>query len=278
MSEPSPADVLAAVRDRAPLVHCLTAAVTMNTVADALLAAGARPMMTETDQEAPVVVTRAHALLINLGTLSTDGAAGIPPTVAAARSRGLPWVLDPAAVGVAPVRTRIAADLLRESPAVIRCNASEALVLSGLGSGGSGPDSTARSEEAAEAAIRLARSCDTVVAVSGEVDLITDGHRIVRLDRGTPTLTRVTGTGCSLGALTAACCAVADPWTAAITATLWVTIAAERAEGVAAGPGSFKIAWLDALSALEPQALDPAPHEAAIQPDTEPANRPADEG
>lgn len=264
MSEPSPAEVLAAVRDRAPLVHCLTAAVTMNTVADALLAAGARPMMTETAQEAPIVVTRAHALLINLGTLSTDGAEGIPPTVAAARERALPWVLDPAAVGVPPVRTRIAAELLHREPAVIRCNASEALVLSGLGQGGSGPDSTARSEEAAGAANHLARTYGSVVAVSGEVDLITDGRRTVRLARGTPMLTRVTGTGCALGALTAACCAVADPWTAAIAATLWVTIAAERAAGVADGPGSFKISWLDALSALAPRALDhPLPDAAA---------------
>lgn len=91
--------VLDAVRGRAPLVHCLSAAVSMEIVADGLLAAGARPMMTETAAEAPHMVPLADALLINLGTLSTDGAEGIPATVEAARGLGLPWVLDPAAVG-----------------------------------------------------------------------------------------------------------------------------------------------------------------------------------
>lgn len=87
MTETTPARALAAVRDRAQLVHCITAAVSMNIVADVLLAAGARPMMTETAQKAPAVVTRAQALLVNLDTLSTDGVHGIPPTVAAAHVR-----------------------------------------------------------------------------------------------------------------------------------------------------------------------------------------------
>src|SRR5699024_8185843 len=91
------APVLAAVREHEPLVHCLTATVSMAIVADGLLAAGARPMMTETRAEAPVVTTMADALTINLGTLSTDAVDGIPPTVAAAVRDGRPWVLDPTA-------------------------------------------------------------------------------------------------------------------------------------------------------------------------------------
>jgi len=112
--------VLTAVRERAPLVHCLSAAVSMGIVADGLLAAGARPMMTETLDEAPHMVTLANALLINLGTLSTDGSEGIPATVEAAQGLGLPWVLDPAAVGIAPVRTAMARRLLKRHPAVVR--------------------------------------------------------------------------------------------------------------------------------------------------------------
>lgn len=248
-------DVVAAVRRRAPLVHCLTAAVSMNLVADALLAAGARPMMTETIDEAPDVVRRADAVLANLGTLSTDGRAGIPATVEVAVALGLPWVLDPAAVGPSPVRIGLAQDLLRRGPSVVRANASEVLVLAGKSAGGRGADSTDRSEDALQAARGLARETGAVVAISGAVDVITDGQQELRLHNGHPMLTRVTGTGCALGALTAACCAVAEPITAAVAATAWLAVAGEHAARRARGPGSFKIELLDELFALTPGDL-----------------------
>ncbi|MHB1007661.1 MAG: hydroxyethylthiazole kinase [Propionibacteriaceae bacterium] len=246
------AGVVAGVRHRAPLVHCITAAVSMNLVADVLLAAGARPMMTETEAEAPAMDAVADTLLVNLGSLSVDGAAGIEPTVAAARAGARPWVLDPAAVGVAPVRTRLAARVLPERPAAVRGNASEVLALARRGTGGRGADATDATEAALDAAVCLAREYDTVVAVSGAVDLITDGTRIIRVRNGHPLLTRVTGTGCSLGALVAACAAVADPLVAALTATVWLGLAGERAAARAAWPGSFRVAVIDELAALSP--------------------------
>lgn len=248
-----PGAVLAAVRERAPLVHCLTASVTENFVADALLAAGARPMMTNTAAEAPVMVGVADALLINLGTLSTDGAAAMEPTVAAARRQGLPWVLDPAAIGIAPVRTPLAHRLLELEPAVVRGNASEIQALAGTGAGGRGADSTTEADTVIADATRLADG--PVVAVSGPVDVVTDGTAVFRVRAGHPMLTRVTGTGCTLGALTAACCAVADPLPAALTATLWLGLAGERAAEHARHPGTFRIALLDALAALTPADL-----------------------
>lgn len=239
------------VRERAPLVHCITAAASMNFVADALLAAGARPMMTETPTEAPLVVTRADALLVNLGTLSADGAAGIPPTVGAARERGLPWVLDPAAVGpVTPVRTGLAHRLRDARPAVIRGNASEIAVLAGARAGGRGPDSLLAPDAVVAEGRALARATGAVVAVSGPVDVIIGAaQHEARVTAGHPTLTRVTGTGCALGALTAACAAVAEPFVAALTASWWMGMAGERAAESRAGPGSFRVALLDALDA-----------------------------
>lgn len=250
------ASVVDAVRSAAPLVHCITATVSMNLVADALLAAGARPMMTETEAEAPVVDAVADVLLINLGTLSADGAAGIPPTVAAARDRGAPWVLDPAAIGRGPVRTPLAHKLAGRGPAVIRGNASEILVLARAGEGGRGADSTARPEDAAAAAASLARASGSVVAVSGPVDVITDGDRVRRIASGSPLLTRVTGTGCALGGLTAACCAVADPFEAAVAATAWLTGASERAAAASRGPGSFRVGLLDELFLVTPAEVE----------------------
>lgn len=240
--------VLAAVRERAPLVHCLTATVSMSLVADGLLAAGARPMMTETVQEAPVVTAVADALSINLGTLSTDAMDGIPATAEVAARDGRPWVLDPTAIGIAPVRTPLARRLVEERPTVVRGNASEILALAGTGTGGRGADSTATSRDAAEAAARLASRTGGAVAVSGAVDLVLDGSRRTEIARGHALLARVTGTGCLLGALTAACTAAwEDPFEAARAATTWLDLAGERAAARAPGPGSFRMHMLDAL-------------------------------
>ncbi len=245
------ATVIEAVRERQPLVHRLTAAVSMNLVADALLSAGARPMMTETLGEAPSVVRRSDALLANLGTLSTDGLEGIPATVGVVRELGLPWVLDPAAIGPSPVRVDLAHSLLRQGPSVVRANASEVLVLAGSSAGGRGADATDQPADALTAARLMAQLHHSVVAISGAVDVITDGTRVVRVANGDPLLTRVTGTGCTLGALTAACCAVADPLTAAVTATVWRGIAGERAAALRPRPGSFKVELVDQLFELD---------------------------
>ncbi len=231
------------------MVHCVASTVSMALIADGLLAAGARPMMTETPAEAPVVTLKADALLVNLGTLSTDAADGIPPTIASARAVAHPWVLDPAAVGAAPLRTPLAVGLLDQGPSIVRANASEILVLAGMGSGGRGADATDQVGDAEGSARAVARRTGGVVAVSGPTDLVTDGHRTAFVPGGTPLLTRVSGTGCLLGALTAACAAVAPPWEAALAASTWLATAGELAATGSAGPGTFRVALVDALDA-----------------------------
>ncbi len=244
-----------AVRERAPLVHCITATASMGIVADGLLAAGARPMMTETDTEAPAMTRVADALLVNLGTLSSDGAQGIPPTVRESNARQHPWVLDAPAVGLAPVRTGIATQLLEHRPTVIRGNPSEVLALAGHGSGGRGADTIHGIAAAAPAAHALAGRTGAVISLSGATDLVTDGTRSIRVTNGHPLLARVTGTGCLLGALTAACATVTSAWSAAVTAVIWLSVAGESAASAATGPGSFRVALLDALDTLDGDEL-----------------------
>lgn len=260
--------IVAAVRDQRPLVHCITAAVTMNLVAAGVLASGARPMMTETDVEAPVITGAAAALLINLGTLSTDAMTGIPATYAANRELGLSVVLDPTAIGRAPARTRIARDLVQRGVTAVRCNASEVTALAG-GSGGSGPDATVAVGDVASVARGVALTHRTVVAVSGPEDLITDGSRTFWLRGGSPLQPLVPGTGCLLGALVAACVAVApqDVLTAVATAHAWVAAAAERAHPLSAGPGEFAWRLLDGLHLVTEEEV--ASVMARIQPDEE---------
>ncbi|NMA77126.1 MAG: hydroxyethylthiazole kinase [Actinomycetales bacterium] len=240
--------VLQGVRRQQPLVHCLTATVSMGLVADGLLAAGARPMMTETLEEAPTLTTLADALVINLGTLSTDAIAGIPATVAVAVRDARPWVLDPTAIGIAPVRTPLARTLLDSRPDVVRGNASEVLALAGEGRGGRGADSRAVPEHAEHAAQRIAARTGGAVAVSGPIDLVLSSTRRAQVERGTALLARVTGTGCLLAALTAACRAVeSDDFTAALAATTWMSLAGEAAARRSTRPGSFRMHLLDAL-------------------------------
>ncbi len=267
-----------AVRGRVPLVHCISAAVSLNMVADGLLAVGARPLMTETPAEAPTMTAHSDALLVNMGTLSEAGARGIPASVDAAGRHDVPWVLDPTAVGLAPVRTRLAGELLQpggSAPRVIRGNASEIVALAGVVDGDarfSGTGFTGRGADAGPVASdvvrawasQLARRVGAVVVVSGVVDVVAaaDGA-FCEVAGGNELLTHVTGTGCLHGALIAACVgAGVEPWLAAVGASAWLARAAEIAAGEVAaaaidtaaaaspprgGPGSFRVALLDAL-------------------------------
>ncbi|QHF23981.1 hydroxyethylthiazole kinase [Rathayibacter sp. VKM Ac-2804] len=240
------------LRSAAPLVQCITNAVVTGFTANSLLALGASPAMCDLPGEAGVFAGIASATLVNLGTPHAEQRDGAREAVAAANAAGTPWVLDPVAVGPLPVRTALAAELLEARPAIIRGNASEILALAGLGTGGRGVDAVDGPEEALEAAVALAHRSGAVVAVSGAVDVITDGERVVRVTGGHPLLTRVTGGGCALGAVMAAFLGVpgSDALGAAVAASVVWGLAAERAAETAAGPGSFAVGLLDALAAL----------------------------
>lgn len=245
-----------ALRTTAPLVHCLTNTVVQTITANALLAAGAAPAMVDAPQEAGEFAAVASAVLVNVGTVHERTAEAMRLAARAAGGAGTPWVLDPVAVGGLPYRTALARELLELRPSVVRGNASEVLALAGAGAGGRGVDSTAGAEEAADAAAELARRTGGVVAVSGPVDVITDGSRTVRVGGGSALLTRTTGAGCALGALVAAYLAVTDdPLTGTTAAHAHVALAAEIAADLADGPGTFAPQWLDALDALDGDAL-----------------------
>ncbi|MBX5440258.1 MAG: hydroxyethylthiazole kinase [Solirubrobacteraceae bacterium] len=249
--DPAVAADLRALRERAPLTHCLTNVVVTNVTANVLLAAGAAPAMVPAVEEAGPFAQAADALLVNVGTVTAADAAAMRAAVAAAGEAGTPWVLDPVAVGALPLRTGLARELAARRPAVVRGNGSEILALAGAAGGGRGVDSTVGSEAALDAARGLAAETGAVVAVSGAVDRITDGERVVEVPGGHVLLTRVTGAGCALGALMAAFLAVsATPLDAAVAASAVMKAAGERAAAGARGPGSFAVALLDELALL----------------------------
>ena len=253
----SAAGLLEELRAEPPLVHCITNSVVTGFTANVLLALGAAPAMVDITGEAGMFAAISSGLLVNLGTPTPEQRSASLEAVGGARTAGTPWVLDPVAVGALPVRTALAQDLLALRPTVIRGNASEILALAGVSQGGRGVDALDSTEAAADAARDLARRTGGAVAVSGPVDLLVDADRELRLANGDALLTRVTGGGCALGAVMAAFLGTArrtgdSPLLAASAATLVYTLAAEDAAAGAAGPGSFAVRLLDALSAVEP--------------------------
>lgn len=251
------AELLEAVRARAPLVQCITNTVVQNVTANVLLALGASPAMVDVATEAGPFARVADALLVNTGTPHAEPRVAALEAVHAARDAGTPWVLDPVAVGSLPVRTALARDLLALRPTVLRGNASEVLALLGDSAGGRGVDSTVGTEDARVASVAASDGrLVAAVAVSGAVDLlVAPGIGVVRVANGTDLLTRITGGGCALGAVVAAFTSVApeDAGAAAVAATAVHTIAAELAARDAGGPGTFQPLFLDRLASLTPE-------------------------
>ncbi len=252
----SAAASLALLRQRAPLVHCLTNEVVQAFTANTLLALGAAPAMVVEPEEAAQFSAMADALLVNIGTLCHSRAQAMLAAIQAANQAGTPWVLDPVAVGPLTYRTGFARSLLPLHPAAIRGNASEILALAGESALGRGVDSADDSRHALSAARKLAADYQTLVAVTGRLDFITDGERIWSVDDGHPLMTRVTGTGCALSAVAAAFCALPGDRLQHVAAACKVMAHAGRLTAEhAAGPGSFAVEFLDRLYNLSGEHL-----------------------
>ncbi|WGF90589.1 hydroxyethylthiazole kinase [Marinivivus vitaminiproducens] len=248
---------VSAVRERNPLVQCITNYVAMDVAANVLLAAGASPAMVHDQDEAGEFTAIADAVTINIGTLSAHWVKGMHAAIAGAKRHRKPWVLDPVGVGATRHRTEIARDLALAGPAVIRGNASEILALAGAADGVTrGVDSTHTSDQALDAAAALARETGSIVAVTGAVDRVTDGNRVLSVENGHPLMTQVTALGCALTGLVGAYLAVRpDPLTATAHALAVFGLAGERAAATSEGPGSLRWRLLDELYGLDEAAV-----------------------
>jgi hydroxyethylthiazole kinase len=249
--------LLAEVRRARPLVQAITNFVSMDVAANALLAIGASPAMVHAPEETPEFVALAGALVINIGTLSAPWLESMTVATEAARVCGKPWALDPVGAGATRFRDAAVARLLDRKPAAIRGNASEIMAvarIAGLTADSARPkgvDSANTTDEAEALAVALARHCGCVIAATGAVDFITDGIRILRLANGAPMMARVTALGCALTGIVGAFLAVTpDAFAATGAAVAVYGVAGEMAAEQATRPGSFRVAFLDALDAV----------------------------
>ncbi|XP_057498597.1 hydroxyethylthiazole kinase [Actinidia eriantha] len=245
---------LSTVRGRSPLVQCITNFVSMDLMANTLLSAGASPAMVHELQEIPDFTPRADALCVNVGTLSAEWLPAMRAAAEAEVRSGKPWVLDPVAAGATGFRLKACLELVGLRPTVIRGNGSEIIALSRASVGPTkGVDSSHESTDAMEAAKALAQASRCIVAVSGAIDIITDGQRVVGAQNGVAMMQKITATGCSVTALIAAFVAV-DPlhaFEATASALSIFGIAGEIGMDMANGPASLRMHLIDSLYGLD---------------------------
>ena len=255
----SPGKSLAELRARKPLVHQITNYVVMNETANATLALGALPVMAHALEEVEEMVGLAGALVLNIGTLSPRWVEAMLLAGRTANARGVPVVLDPVGSGATRYRTETARMLLSELDiGVLRGNPGEIATLVGIEAEVRGVESIAAGDDAAELARKAAQTLGLVASVTGAVDHVSDGERVLAVANGHELLAAVSGTGCMSTAITGAFLAVKpeQPLEAAAEALEAFGVAGEDAAADARGPGTFHAALYDALAALDPGTLD----------------------
>ena len=218
---------------------------------------GVSPIMAHSPEEVEELVSIAGSLVLNIGTLTPYWIESMEIAGQKARSLGVPIILDPVGSGASRLRTHSARRLIElAAPTVIRGNASEVLSLAKAGSKTKGVDSIHDVDDAAESAHILAKELGSTLAITGPVDLITDGDREFRVSNGHALMGYVTGTGCAATTTIGAFLAVdEDPVTATTTALALFGLAGEVAAQTAKAPGNFWIAMLDALYTITPEYL-----------------------
>ena len=247
------------LRSQRPLIHHITNFVTMTDCANATLAIGASPTMTDAVEEVAEMASAASALVLNMGTLQQSRFDAMLLAGKTAAEKGIPIVLDPVGAGGTSFRTSKAMALLKSLPVtVIRGNLSEITALAAHTSGvNPGVDSHAKEAITVPLAKKLALLLGTTIVITGPIDAVSDGKRTAISENGASLLTYVTGTGCMTTSLIASYAAVADPFVAAVAGVMTMGIAGEIAaeQGSAFGPGTFHSLLMDAIYNVSPEIL-----------------------
>ena len=257
------------VRATTPLVHNITNYVTVNDCANALLAIGASPIMSDEPADVEDIQTICDGLVLNIGTLNERTIAGMFAAGERAGALGHPIVLDPVGAGASALRTQTAGNLLDKlDMSVVRGNMSEVKALAGAAAATRGvdanPNDAVTEENLAESAafVRvLAAKTNAIVAVTGAIDGVADAERAFAVRNGTPLMGRITGAGCMLSCLVAAFVAAnpdapLEATTAAVTAMGLAGQTAQKRMGGFDGNGSFRTYVLDALYRMDGEALE----------------------
>lgn len=266
-------ELLNEVKSKNPLTHCITNFVTVNDCANAVLAIGASPIMSEDIEEVAEVVSIADALVINIGKLSHEQVEAMKISSAQANKINTPVILDPVGVGISQLRNKVTLELIENYKlAAIRGNITEIKTIAKL-TGIISESNTAKGVDVSESDIitqdnlnenadvisKLAAKLDTVILASGPIDILSDGETTIAIDNGDEMMPNITGSGCMLSSIVGSCIGATNPLEGTLLAGLLMAIAGEKARSKVdsenAGPGSFRAYLIDYLYKLDGQTL-----------------------
>lgn len=262
--------ILENVRNNGPLVHFITNYVTVNDVANMMLACGGSPIMSDEVLDVEDITTICNALVINIGTLNQNSIEAMIAAGKKANELGHPVILDPVGAGASKLRTETTFKLLKEIKFdVIRGNISEIkTVYSGSGST-KGVDADVADAvtdvnlaETAAFAKELSKTTGAVIAITGAIDIIADENDAYAIRNGVADMSRITGTGCMLSGVVGAYVAanMDNKTTATVAAVaaegLCGEIAAKKTEEEGSGTSSLRMYLIDAMSNLDGETLE----------------------
>lgn len=266
-------ELLNEVKSKNPLTHCITNFVTVNDCANAVLAIGASPIMSEDIEEVAEVVSIADALVINIGKLSHEQVEAMKISSAQANKINTPVILDPVGVGISQLRNKVTLEIIENYKlAAIRGNITEIKTIAKL-TGIISESNTAKGVDVSESDIitqdnlnenaevisKLAAKLDTVILASGPIDILSDGETTIAIDNGDEMMPNITGSGCMLSSIVGSCIGATNPLEGTMLAALLMTIAGEKARSKVdsenVGTGSFRAYLIDYLYKLDGQTL-----------------------
>lgn len=251
-------DMLEKVRTEKPVIHHLTNWVTIYDCANIVKVFGASPVMAHAKEEVADMAGIASALVLNIGTLTTDFVDAMKLAAKSANRKGIPVVLDVCGAGATKFRDDKCFEILDEVRVdIIKGNASEIARIAGENVQTKGVDASAVEKNLQEVASGLAKKRGCIVVITGAEDIVADGKRVVRVLNGHPMMANIVGTGCMATSVIGTFAAVEKDLVAASVAGLvCYEIAAEIAAQEAKGPGSFKEKLFDAVFNLDAETVN----------------------
>jgi len=250
--------LLGRVKREAPLVHHLTNWVTISDCAQAVKSLGASPIMAHALEEVGDIAGISSALVLNIGTLTTEFVEAMHIAIRVAHKRKIPVVLDICGAGATRFRNKKCRELINTASIdIIKGNVSEVASLSDKNVRTKGVDSTEVTSDIQELALKSAANNKCVVVVTAAEDIVTDGRVLLKVNNGDKIMSSVVGTGCMAASIIGTFAAVEKDLIKASTAGLvCFEVASEIAAAKSKGPGSFKEALFDALYLVTPKALN----------------------
>lgn len=248
------------VKEQSPLVHNMTNQVVANDIANSLIALGASPIMAYAPEEMEEVASFAKAVVLNIGTITSEVAKSMIIAGETANKNNIPVLLDPVGVGATCFRQKIVEELFsRVTFTAIRGNVAEIAALAGVEWQAKGVDAGEGSGSKEEIAEKLAKDKNCVVAISGEKDILSDGQTTYAIANGDALMGSITGSGCMLSGVSGAFVG-ANPeqvLESLLEAHVYYGIAGEKAAARSdvKGPGTFRSAFMDELAQVTEEEL-----------------------